>query len=153
MLPKRCQRLSKVDPKKCWKLWSFFHRFWWVLASKKNAKSWSLAPFWVPFRPLGAIWLQKAAVWRSGPIFEAFLTLSDRCLRKMLMLSFGNKKVVWCVSVGSCRFHCSLTCLFSVCNFSDYFLKLLLCRGFDRVDVLHIRSHCRFSVPACRYRL
>ena len=72
----------KVDQKTRWK--GFFLSIFTVLGLPKGGPKTDLQlPFKVPFRVLGAIWLQKGAVGRSDPIFGACLMILDRFLRKM----------------------------------------------------------------------
>ena len=75
-------------------------------------------------------------------IFDDFGLLFNENVEFLL----ENACVLRCVSVGSGHFYCSLACLFSVCNLSNRFLKLWLCRHFDQNHVVHMRSHCRFDV-------
>ena len=153
MLPKRCQRRSKGRPKNVLKMMivfsSILSRFGLPKGGPKSYLTHLLRCLFGPWGPSGS---RKRLFGVRDPFLKHFRRFWIDFLRKMLTLSFGKTNVFWSVSVGSSYFQISLTCLFSACNFNIYFLKLLLCRHFDHAHVLHIRSHCHFSVPACRYR-
>ena len=79
-MPESLKRVSKKRIKNCVRFFFDFCRVW---PPKRGTKKWLNSLFEVPFRVLGAIWLQKGSVGRSDPIFEAFLMILDRFLRKM----------------------------------------------------------------------
>ena len=88
MLPKRCQRRSKGRPKNMSKMLIDFSSILIGLGLRKGGPKSGLCDFFgIPFRVLGATWLQKGAVGRPDPIFGAFLTIFPRFLSKQCLIS------------------------------------------------------------------